>query len=589
MVEAEELSGGDGRMKDASSPSAASASPNVQQAQAQVEDEDSIIDDDVDDIERGTLPRRTESTRFTLTWTLKPATTDALVFATRMALTMALGSLLVLLPPALGASEWPEAAWVYVTAGIVSWQAGPDTAPVFKKLVERIMGTMCGAVLGLAIGFVSMAVAGAVTGGDDRDDEDGDKDGTSYLRAQAIILGILLPMVVFLGTFLVTKAGYRGSYVSTLTNVTIGLVVLAFFGTTGDDNDGDDGDDEPRGRPPWTHGLYRVLNIFIGCAIAGVVTCLVRPFSTHHQIRAKVEKLSKLTGKSVRAVMEATIALSKHQRHEQQQQPHQQQQLHERRSKTDMRRADSGSSLEQDQSRPFLPTITELVRHPETAGSDDAHDSYIASIDLWRDCRQALQLLRYDPVFRSQFDKKEQRLFQEHLRLRMARLFRIQVVLVMMDSLLRGGLHRGDSNGNAPEMLETIGKHIETLLDPAASETMRNKAAKLLVQRDIVKVRQHVRLLQQKQSCALTAARQSTSFSSSSSSSSEAEPPNEDLDGDELWSILGTFDHPFPLSKLEGPGQSSLFYRLLEHVILKAVRLHHANEAFDEERSRASG
>eukprot|EP00977_Amphora_coffeiformis_P008736 scaffold1982_cov93-Amphora_coffeaeformis.AAC.58 len=416
------------------------------------------------------------------------------------------------------------------------------------------MGTLCGAVLGLAVGFLSILVADAASR-DGHDDE--------YLKAQAIFLALAIPIVVFIGAFLATQAGYRGSYVSTLTNLTTGLVVLAFFGV-------DEG--QADGRPPWMHGLFRVLNILIGCAIAGSVTSLVRPVATHQQLEGKVRKLSNLTGGSVRAVLDASIAISKGRNDP------------EYSTKLYLDKEGSMESAEKRLDRAFLPTITDIVRDPENNISDQAHDSYIASVDLWRECRQTLQLLHYDPVFRSKFSKAQQRRFREHMRLRLARLFRIQVVVVMMDSLLRGGLHRGfirhDSTEGYDDELEAIGMHIEFLLDTSHTNAERNQMARKLIQEDIGKVRKRAQEVHfSSSSAALSAA---TSFSSSSSTETDTAFDGE-CEGLELWNILGTFDHPFPLAKLEGPAHSSLFYRLLEHTILKAVRLYHVNESFAKE------
>ena len=476
--------------------------------------------------------------------TTSAVATDALVFSTRMAVTMALGCLLVILPPMLGDTEWPEATWIYVTAGVVSWQAGPDTAPVFKKLVERIIGTLCGACLGLVLGFLSIVTA----------DSFADGDGDAYMRAQAFFLFFTLPLVVFLGSYWVTQAGHRNSYVSTLTNLTTGLVVLAFYGTEDDTSDG---------RPPWMHGLYRVFNILIGCAIAGLVTSLVRPVPTYRRTEKQVEMLSALTGESVRALMDATIAVS------------------EQKNKTrDTKKSDDPDSVSDEDYQPILPTITQIVRHPELIVSDQAHDLYIACVDLWRDSRQSLQLLRYDPAFLSTFDKMEQVQFREHVRLRLARLFRIQVAVVMMDSLLRGGLVNGDSERHNLQVLRTIGNRIEELLNPCTSIERCNELALALIQEDMVEIGRHLRELDSQTHCPNKTAPEFLPTHPNGETTTGTSDASE-----ELWSILGTMNQSFPLSGLEGPGHASLFYRLLEHVILKVVRLHRVNQVFVEESS----
>jgi len=48
----------------------------------------------------------------------------------------------------------------------------------------------------------------------------------------------------------------------------------------------------------------------------------------------------------------------------------------------------------------------------------------------------------------------------------------------------------------------------------------------------------------------------------------------DELSGDELIAVLSTVSDQ-RLSALEGPGQSMLFWRIVEHLVLRAVRFHY--------------
>lgn len=65
---------------------------------------------------------------------------DSTKFAFRVSLALTLGSVFTLAFSAGLDKGYPDAQWVYITAGVVSWQSNPDTGSVFKKAWQRTLG-----------------------------------------------------------------------------------------------------------------------------------------------------------------------------------------------------------------------------------------------------------------------------------------------------------------------------------------------------------------------------------------------------------------------------------------------------------------
>jgi Aluminium activated malate transporter len=203
----------------------------------------------------------------TLVW---GASIEVLVFSCRFSVSMTMASLFLVAFPA--SEPWPDSIWILITCVFVTWQPSIDAGSVFKKLLERIAGTMVGAVLAFAVGHVSL--------------------GIGSTQGQAVFLGFVFAVEGFLYPYLADRLGYRNSYGALVGTMTFGIALFAFYEVIGD-------------KPPWVTALYRVLNIIIGCIISAAVSVGVYPVSTRRLLIRNVQSLIAATGKDAGMVLHA--------------------------------------------------------------------------------------------------------------------------------------------------------------------------------------------------------------------------------------------------------------------------------------------
>ena len=116
------------------------------------------------------------------------------------------------------------------------------------------------------------------------------------LRGQAIFIGFVVAVQGFLYPYICDHFGFRTSYVAVLSCITFAVAFFAFFDTT------------HSGRP-WKMGVYRVINILIGCGIAALCGLVIWPISTTKALGRAVNDHMKLVGQSSEMVLDKAVAI----------------------------------------------------------------------------------------------------------------------------------------------------------------------------------------------------------------------------------------------------------------------------------------
>ncbi|KAG7364247.1 aluminum activated malate transporter [Nitzschia inconspicua] len=181
---------------------------------------------------------------------------ESVKFALRVSISLTLASLFTLCFSADEEIFFPDAVWVYVTAGVVSWQPTPDTGSVFKKAWERSLGTVLGGLVGLSVGAVSLIFP---------------EHGSSE---QAMYIGISNTVVSFLIVYCTCEHGLRAHYSSVLGTFTFGIALLAFYSV--------------EANTAWRVATFRIVNIVVGGLIGSLVSLVIFPTSTRHLVEWKV-------------------------------------------------------------------------------------------------------------------------------------------------------------------------------------------------------------------------------------------------------------------------------------------------------------
>jgi hypothetical protein len=199
---------------------------------------------------------------------------EAAKFGIRMSICMTLSSLFVLLDsPEPGQQVWPQGSWVLVSAVVVSWYPTLDTASIVYKTVERIFGTVTAAILGWSCGLLATLI--------------------QVDQRRMVFLGVCHTII----TFVYALVGYRSEvfgshqYGSFVGIFTFSIVLFPFTGGEIDS---------------WWTGLYRIINVLIGCLIACLSALLIFPRSTRNAIRKQITQQVAKAGVSVSAVLSST-------------------------------------------------------------------------------------------------------------------------------------------------------------------------------------------------------------------------------------------------------------------------------------------
>ncbi|KAL3907561.1 MAG: hypothetical protein SGILL_008822 [Bacillariaceae sp.] len=166
---------------------------------------------------------------------------------------------------------YPDAKWVYITAGVVAWQSNPDTGSVLKKAWQRSLGTTMGGLLGLGFGAISLAIPGHGS------------------PAQAAYLGVANALISVAIVYVTCELGFRSHYASILGTFTFGIALLAFY-----DSDADEA---------WRVAIFRIVNIALGGVIGSIASLVAFPVSTKHLVETKVSAAMKQAGETAMEVL----------------------------------------------------------------------------------------------------------------------------------------------------------------------------------------------------------------------------------------------------------------------------------------------
>jgi len=252
------------------------------------DDSDSVSDSVSDNDTTDTAKSAPSSSRLSWNGTRMQEWTDKnisenLRFTLRVTLALTLASLFVLCQsPNPNEAGLPDPFWVYITAGVTSFQASPDLGSVYKKSWQRFVGTIFGGMLGLSFGAMSLLIP--TTNYYD--------DGSLSFMWQAIYLGVSQVILSFAVVYGSCHYGFRSHYSAMLGTITCGMALLAFYSSDNENS--------------WKKGVFRVVNIIVGGIIGSLTSLIVFPVSTKHLIETKVKNLTQMTGSAVREVLETT-------------------------------------------------------------------------------------------------------------------------------------------------------------------------------------------------------------------------------------------------------------------------------------------
>lgn len=316
----------------------------------------------------------------------------ALQFALRMAVLLSISALFVLIRT--DDYHFPDGMWVLVSVLFVCWFPALDAASVIEKIVQRLIGTFVGAVLGLSCGFTSIYLF-------------------QSRNSQAVFLECCMFFFVFGIIFSAgqakvgsTKVIRKFAYATILCVLTFCICMLPF--ATNDD-------------PKWETGVWRVVNVVIGCCLGAVGSIVVCPKSTTDVLHDKAARQVKMAGDAAEAVL-CTAADFFAGR------------IEVNRLADDILETPLESAIEWR----FLRSNSLRSNSSEdsTARADIALKKYEEAIADWRLSKMLFPLANYDP-FHLASRKSESDAMQMEIARTLARALRIQTTIVVMDGMVR--------------------------------------------------------------------------------------------------------------------------------------------------------
>jgi len=336
---------------------------------------------------------------------------DGARFAMRMSVILSFCTLFVL-------CGWIDHGfWVYVTVLNVSWFPRLDAASVMEKTMQRWIGTMLGAVLGLGCGFLSLLLP-----------ESPQHEIFLFAATAIVVFGVLAAA----GTIKIGSNNNNKriidmySYATCLCMLTLGVALLPFASV------------QPN---IWKVGLFRVLNVSIGCCIGAAGSVLLWPRPTLQMLHQKTARQVILAGEAAEAVLHTAVDAFSGKRHIQ--------------------------LLSQELLQTRYNFITRTVRN-SVAGeqqlqsnnnpADVALEKYEDAIQDWMASKTLFPLLRFDPFsLLGRQLSTDTAVNDSDIATTLARALRIQTTVVVLD-----GMIRYDVNSNYNFTDETLQLFTET-------------------------------------------------------------------------------------------------------------------------------
>ena len=473
---------------------------------------------------------------------------DEVAFAARLAVVLTVCSLFVLIRFfGLQHNEvYPMGSWVAISALFVSWFPNLDAASVLEKMSQRWLGTIIGAVLGFICGMISITVP--ILANNPR----------TY---QAVFLALCMLVVTFTvvtiaGLIRVGSANVRRtshlsqpklidkySYAVLLCMSTFCICLLPFAL-----------DAEPK----WKPALWRVINVSIGCTIGAIGAILVCPRSTRRVVVTKTAHQYSLCGEASEAVLlTAAEAFS---------------------GRIQPQMLSQGILQQGPANRKwrFLKRMdTSFAQHPTLhfdVNADDALEKYENAISDWKATKALFPLIQYDP-FSLGRDPEKEKVFKTNMATTLARALRIQSTIVVLD-----GMVRNDTDCNFTEhqllLFAEIGRSIHQMLTLPLNVQSSDEAADDLFTK-LVGIRQGI----------VDASNQIKLANQSSKTPTILEHDegikefrNKVLNNSVAMSVRMDDDlgRGVPKYATSTEGNSMLFLQLVEHLIVRSLRLYHS-------------
>jgi Aluminium activated malate transporter len=345
----------------------------------------------------------------------------ALQFALRMAVLLSISALFVL----IRTDNW-----------FVCWFPALDAASVIEKIVQRLIGTFVGAVLGLSCGFISIYFFKSRT-------------------YQSIFLEVCMFVIVFgiifgagqakVGS---TKVIRKFAYATILCVLTFCICMLPFAG---------------KEDPKWHRGVWRIINVIVGCFLGALGSIVVCPKSTTEVLHDKAARQVKMAGDAAEAVLHTAsdffagrIAVN--------------------RLADDLLETPLESAIEWK----FLRSnsLESNSSEESIARADIALKKYEEAIADWRLSKMLFPLANYDP-FHLTNKNPESEAQQTEIARTLARALRIQTTIVVMDGMVRNDAEY-DFLPSHLSMFAQAGSLIKVMLTIPLHHERSDKAARRL-------------------------------------------------------------------------------------------------------------
>ena len=476
---------------------------------------------------------------------------ESFIYSLRIAVAMFVASLFTLVNP--GNFVFPQTPWILASTAVVGWQNTLDTATGVKRAIERTVGTAIGAALGLAVGFISLPLQHNKPG-------------------QASLLGFTTVAFCFGMPYLTANVGLRGSYAARLCLVSYTIISLSFYTSN-----------EPCHPAGWYMGVWRAIDILLGCFI-GAASLIIHPRSMKGMIVKRVKTQVQTVGESTFQVLETACHSFTD--------VNRQTMAHW----DDMLTAAGGSNNNHNKSS----SGGEVTKFE----TDPTYIAYIKGAHGWKDCNDLLSMLKYDHTLLS-MSKQEKMEFQQYMTIISHRVFRMHTNLVVLASIVRGAAasiaremtmsHQSTTRGGGGQqqhddtvtpataavdtesafmLLRDIGQRIQTLLNSKETPEDRKTAFTTLVTHDLMLVG---RLVSQEQEESVKRRHQLLAAQQQQQPGDDHESMDEKLEQLQGM-LLSRFDtssrQHSPLEHIESHQQVSLFFLLVEHLIIRATCLY---------------
>ncbi|KAL3916582.1 MAG: hypothetical protein SGILL_005112 [Bacillariaceae sp.] len=470
---------------------------------------------------------------------------NAIQFALRMATGLTISALFVLIRT--DDFVYPDAMWVLVSVLFVSWFPALDAASVIEKILQRLYGTFLGAILGLSCGFVSLLF--------------------QHHWMQCIFIGICMFVFNFGIIFTSAQCQVGGvkvikkfAYATILAVLTFCIALMPFSL----DKD-----------PKWQLAVFRVMNVVVGCAVGALTAVAICPKSTMDVLYAKASKQVRMAGEASDAVLEVAAGVFANKVHINRLAD---ELLQTRPMDMDKEWKFANSvrgSFSSDSS--LSASVASTIRLTESLHTDTALRKYDETINDWRLSKMLFPMMKYDPFHKNWSHGPQAEALHTEIARTLARALRIQTTIVVMDGMIRSEAAY-DFDQRQIDSFASTGRLIKTMLSLPLDRERSNPAARLLfdkleeTRKDLIRASNAVCAAAQDEWEDMERFESLKDFRSNLLSGAK----EQFFDTARYSSKSDDLGRGLP-DKATGREQNSLFFlQLLEHLILRSLRLYQA-------------